>query len=405
MTDLYDLLNRALDSQPDTPEARLAVYNHIRGLYERRRQEIDPASPEAEVLEERDRLIREQASLETVIARIEAERTGALVPSEEVLSFDRFAADETSSPDGDGVAYPTTGQAAADSSRGRPRVAARREPRTGSSVRRIVAIVAIAAVLGGIGSVAWWLRANDVPAPVEDNQPVAEAPADGDAKISDRVSGAPPDNEPAQSADAAMAAAQPAQPSQSASTDGTENAGQGAGEVLAQRAFLFEVNDQNPEQPNISSGEVVWRLEGKGSPSAVLYADIALPEAGFSFSLVIRPNNDASLPASHTIEVTFINAADKPDRVVQDMAVPQLRIDKEPRGVPLAGLTIPVADNIFLVGLSNLPSDVNRNYNLMRERDWVDLPVRFANGSIGTVTFAKGSAGRQVIAEAVESWR
>ncbi|MGV6872310.1 hypothetical protein ACUSIJ_06395 [Pseudochelatococcus sp. B33] len=401
MTNLYDLLNRAIDSQPDTPEARLAVYNHIRSLYERRREAIDPTLPEAEVLEEQARLMREQASLETVIARIEAERSGAPLPSGELLSFDRFAADETPASEADDGAQAAAAQAAAtDAGRGRPRVAARREPREGASSRRGIAIAVIALVLAGIGGAAWWLRADAPPPAEEESVVVAEAQTEDDSKITDRVNGAPPDDEPAQQGDVTPAAEPAAQPLQQT----TSGAG-GQAEVIAQRAFLFELDDQNPEQPNITSGQVVWRLEGKGSRSAVLYTDVTLPEAGLSFSLVIRPNDDASLPASHTIEVTFINAADKPERVVRDMAIPQLRIDKEPRGVALVGLTIPVADNIFLVGLSNLPSDVDRNYNLLRERDWVDLPVRFADGGIGTITFAKGSVGRQIITDAIDSWR
>lgn len=405
MTDLYELLNRAIDSQPDTPEARLAVYNHIRGLYERRRQEIDPALPENEIQEEQTRLLRDQTALETVIARIEAERSGAPPPGEEMLSFDRFATDEPPAPEGGeaqgAAAAPVGVSTAGEAGRGRPRVAARREPRSGSSSRRGIAIAVVALVLAGIGGVAWWLRP-DAPAPsAEDTVAAADSqPETGNNKIIDRVGGAPPDNEPAEPVQAEADARPDGQPPQQAAATGA-----GAPEIIAQRAFLFELNDENPEQPNISAGEVVWRLEGKGSRSAALYTDISLPEAGLSFSLVIRPNDDASLPASHTIEVTFVNAADRQDRAVRDMAIPQMRIDKEPRGVPLAGLTIPVADNMFLVGLSNLPSDIERNYNLMRERDWVDLPVRFANGGVGTITFAKGSVGRQVISDAIDSWR
>ncbi len=409
MTDLYELLNRAIDSQPDTPEARLAVYNHIRSLYERRRQEIDSGLPEAETREEIERLRREHASLETVIARIEAERTGAPVPSEDLLSFDRFAADETVGAAGaangtDEVDTAAAQAAGADAGRGRPRVAARREPRAGASSRRGATIAAIAIVLAGIGFAAWWLRAGSPPDADEANPAFtgAQVENDNNNKIADRVGGGADETAPQQQAQAAPAP-QPAQPAPQPGAAAAPMDSQP--EIVAQRAFLFELDDKNPDQPKISSGQVVWRLEGKGSRSAVLYTDIAVPDVGLSFSLVIRPNDDASLPASHTIEVTFVNAADKPERAVRDMAVPQLRVDKEPRGVPLAGLTIPVADNIFLVGLSNAPSDIERNYNLLRERDWVDLPVRFADGGIGTVTFAKGSIGRQVIADAIDSWR
>lgn len=403
MTDLYDLLNRAIDSQPDTPEARLAVYNHIRGLYTRRRQEIDPALPPAEAQEEHARLVREQAALETVIARIEAERTGVSPSSEELLSFDRFAASEAPpAPETEDEQQPVLAQPG-DGGRGRPRVAARRQPREGSASRRAIALAAIAVVLAGIGVVAWWLRA-DVPDPETiGSEVVAEAPQESTAKITDRVDGSAPEDTPAQ---------QPVElaPSNGSSTNTAQQASPASGTsddagMLAQRAFLFELDEQNPEQPKIGSGQVVWRLEGEGSPDAVLHADVTLPEAGLSFTVAIRPNSDETLPASHTIDVNFTNAADRPDRVVRDLAIPQLRIDREPRGVPLSGLPIPVADNIFLIGLSSLPADVERNYALLRERDWVDLPVRFTNGNLGTVTFAKGSAGRQAISDAIDSWR
>lgn len=390
MTDIYALLNRAIDSQPDnSPETRQAVYNHIRSLYERQRQGIDPTLPPEEIQAEKARLVREQASLETIIARIEAERSAIPGASDDVLAFDRY-----SSWDDKDEGAPERNEITAaglDAARERPRIAARRELHERSSLRKGSVIAVIALVLLGIGGVAWWLR-HDTSSRLEANSAATDATDAESGKIADRVGGAPPDDLPA--------GIQPAQPVQQSGVSPAS----APSEMLAQRAFLLELNEDKPEQPTVSSGQVLWRLEGKGSRTAVLYADISLPEAGLSFSLAMRPNDDASLPASHTIEIDFDNDVTAPTRVVRDIAMPQLRTDKEPRGVPLVGLTIPVADNTFLIGLSNVASDMTRNYGLLKERDWVDIPVRFANGVVGTITFAKGSAGKQVITEALESW-
>lgn len=391
MTDLYALLTRAIESQPDnSAETRHAVYNHIRGLYDRQRQEIDSTLSQEEIQAERARLVREQASLETVIARIEAERSGVPVASEDVLAFDRYATSKE--PQEDTARIEFVAVAGGDTGRERPRIAARRELRERPSLRRSGAFVVIALVLAGIGGAAWWLRNDDTPA-----QTQADAGATvtaGSDKIVDRVNGVPPDDLTSQ-AQVPQSAQQPAPAIPAAA---------GQSDHLAQRAFLFEMSANN-NQPKITAGQVVWRLEGQGNRNAVLQADVSLEEAGLKFTLVMRPNEDTALPASHTMEITFINDANSPDRAVRDIAVPQLRADKEPRGVPLIGLPIPVADNIFLVGLSNLPADVSRNYSLLRERDWMDVPVRFANGETGTITFAKGSVGQQIITDALDSWQ
>ncbi|MGI6246133.1 MAG: hypothetical protein ACOYJQ_10230 [Pseudochelatococcus sp.] len=403
MTDLYALLTRAINSQPErTPEARLAVYNHVRGLYERQRREIDPNLPEAEVQAEQTRLLREQAALETVIARIEAELAEAPPATGEVLSFDRFA-----EPDGEGDAVNGVAGQAGDQTRKRPRVAARRERRETPTLRRGGAIAAVALVLAGIGGVAWWLRNDALPPDGEAQEIVgaaetedAQTEGEGNGKIVDRVSGEPPDATPADPP--APVEAPPAQPGAPARPAADASA---ATEIVAQRAFLFELDDENAAQPKISAGQVLWRLEGRGSRNASLYADVVIAEVGLSFSMLMRRNEDASLPASHTIEIIFVNDPASPDRAVRDVAVPQLRVDKEPRGMPLSGLPIPVADNVFLIGLSNLAADVARNNELLRQRDWVDLPLRFATGKMGTITFAKGSVGQQAITDALDSWR
>jgi len=123
-----------------------------------------------------------------------------------------------------------------------------------------------------------------------------------------------------------------------------------------------------------------------------------------SLSVMMRNNTDASLPASHTFRLTFSQKTDDPDHVVRDAGVILMKDDVTDRGMPLSGLPVPVKDNIFLIGLSSLPADVERNTQLLLRKGWVDVPVRFANGRRAILSFEKGASGDQVLNEAFRVW-
>jgi hypothetical protein len=83
----------------------------------------------------------------------------------------------------------------------------------------------------------------------------------------------------------------------------------------------------------------------------------------------------------------------------------QLKNEEGARGTPLSGVQIPVMDNVFLMGLSNLKSDVERNTELLTRRNWIDLPIRYASGQRAIVSFEKGISGDQIMAQAFASWQ
>ena len=66
---------------------------------------------------------------------------------------------------------------------------------------------------------------------------------------------------------------------------------------------------------------------------------------------------------------------------------------------------MPVRENLFLIGLSNLSSDVERNTELLVRRNWIDLPVRMASGQRAILSFEKGASGDQVLTRAFGQWR
>ena len=134
-------------------------------------------------------------------------------------------------------------------------------------------------------------------------------------------------------------------------------------------------------------------------------ASVDVQGAGLSLALVLRRNMDPTLPASHTIELTFTTASADTTRVVRDIGLLQLKNEEAVRGTPLAGLPVPVKDNVFLIGLSNLQGDTERNVDLLRTRNWIDLPIRFASGQRAILSFEKGISGEQVVNDAFNQWR
>jgi hypothetical protein len=128
-----------------------------------------------------------------------------------------------------------------------------------------------------------------------------------------------------------------------------------------------------------------------------------VPAAGLAVAMSIRRNTDSTLPASHIVELTF-TTSDDPNRMVRDVGLLQFKAEEAVRGTPLAGLPVPVKDNVFLIGLSNLPGDMERNRELMLRRNWIDLPIRFASGQRAILSFEKGVSGDQVINDAFRQW-
>jgi hypothetical protein len=178
---------------------------------------------------------------------------------------------------------------------------------------------------------------------------------------------------------------------------------------VAQRAMLYEENPADPQQPKVTPARVIWRLDninaGQGQPlETVVRATVEVPEAKMSLNLLLRRNQDQTLPASHTVELAFTTPPGDPSRAVRDVGLLQFKNEETVRGTPLAGLPVPVKENLFLIGLSNLASDVERNTELMRNRNWIDLPIRFTSGQRAILSFEKGVVGEQVLNEAFRHW-
>lgn len=263
--------------------------------------------------------------------------------------------------------------------------------------------VVLTCVIGAIAVAAYLLR--DRPTELQATGPSSAEtqPEAGDAKFADRVGGEP-------------APAERAAPSETrAPAQGTA---QGSAPVpaqpdlaVAQRATLLEEGAGGPDaQPVTTQGRVLWRLESvsgeQGQPlQTAIVATITIPDA-LTLTLTIQRNLDATLPASHTVSLAFSPMGpEAAKRTVQDVGLLQAKDEEGARGSPLSGLPVRVRENLFLIGLSSLRNDVDRNTDLLLHRNWFDLGLRYANGQRAVVTFEKGNTGAQVMQRAFEQWR
>jgi hypothetical protein len=190
----------------------------------------------------------------------------------------------------------------------------------------------------------------------------------------------------------------------------TDRVGQPGSQQIAPVAQRVVLYDEDPSAPQGKQyvGSVIWRTEPvkvpAGQPPDIgVRADIDIPERKIKMSLSIRRNTDASLPASHTAELTFVLPPDFGTTIANVPGV-LMKSNEQARGTPLAGLAVKVTDGFFLVGLSNVEADKQRNLQLLKERSWFDIPLVYANQRRSIIAIEKGAPGERAFNEAFTAW-
>ncbi len=282
----------------------------------------------------------------------------------------------------DGPRFETRGRSARRDDGGRAAV----RPVRVVSYGKIVKIVALALAVAGLAGLAYWQRAS-IAGIYESFRGVSspsprEAATNGKPKIADRVG-----NEKA-----------PA---------GASPSGQ-AGPAVAQRVVLYEEESNNPQGKRYV-GSALWRVEnvspGAGQPPQLtVRADVEIPERRMTMTFSIRRNTDQTLPASHTIEITFNIPADFPGGGIGNVPGVLMKQAEQTRGVPLAGLAVKVTTGFFLIGLSAVEADVQRNVLLLKERAWFDIPLVYSNNQRAILAIEKGTPGDRAFDEAFAAW-
>jgi hypothetical protein len=177
---------------------------------------------------------------------------------------------------------------------------------------------------------------------------------------------------------------------------------------VAQRVVLY---DEDPSDPKGKQyvGSVIWRTEqikasGNQKADIAVRAEIEIPDRKFKMTMSFRRNTDTSLPASHTAELTFLLPQDFAGGGVGNVPGILMKSNEQARGTPLAGLAVKVTDGFFLVGLSNVDADRQRNLQLLKERSWFDVPLVYVNQRRAIIAIEKGGPGERAFNDAFAAW-
>lgn len=181
-----------------------------------------------------------------------------------------------------------------------------------------------------------------------------------------------------------------------------------SGAAVAQRVVLYEEDPPNPEVKRYA-GSAIWRTEmvspgGGRSPEMAIRADIEIPERGITMTWTLRRNTDASLPASHTVEIMFKLPKDFNAGGIANVPGMLMKQGEEARGIPIAGMAVKVTNGYFLIGLSAVEADKDRNIQLLKDRPWFDIMLVYNNNRRAILAIEKGAPGEAVFQQAFAAW-
>ncbi len=191
-----------------------------------------------------------------------------------------------------------------------------------------------------------------------------------------------------------------------ATTPDTGNAS--SGPVIAQKGFLYEEGSARGKN-TVDVGSVVWSVvqeaPGEGLPlEPAIRAKVEIGSRGLILLVTIKRNADAALPASHLIELVFSVPDDFVGGTIDKVQRFVFKESEEARGEALVGVPATIADGIFLIALNNLPQAVERNTQLMKGREWIDIPLGYRTGRRALITLEKGIPGDRVFNEVFAAW-
>ncbi len=286
-----------------------------------------------------------------------------------------------------------------------------------SRLPTILLLVLIVAMIGGLAALAWSQRAEiskiltafdntsgttsptaAAPPPPTDN---ASAPGkNGDRLLGGNGVATTPGVRVVGEGDNSGAAATnaPAQPQPSADTGGA---------LVAQKAVLYEEPLDAAKAANgvvQVNAAVTWSYDPSGANGPAVIANLDVPERGLQIKMTFHKNTDKTLPASHLIEVVTHASADFPGKGISNIPRLVLKPAEDARGQPLIAASAKVSDGYFWIALSALDADVQSNLALLKDREWIDLPLVYQTGQRAILTFEKGTTGDRAFASALAAW-
>ncbi|PYG61074.1 hypothetical protein [Rhizobium sp. UGM030330-04] len=227
------------------------------------------------------------------------------------------------------------------------------------------------------------------PAPGANGQPVT---AEGQSVYEQNVAPPPAGEAPANNA---------------ATPAGTPPAQQPAAAATGDRMFLYE-EVLGQTVPTAIQGSVSWSLQqendAEGKPSPTVQGQITVPGRGLSALITFKRNTDPSLPASHLIEIVFSVSPGFEGGAIDSVQRIAMKSTEQDRGNALIAVPAKITDDFHMIALNDFPDAMKTNLELLKSRNWIDIPVSYRNGRRALLTLQKGNDGIAAFDKALSEW-
>lgn len=179
--------------------------------------------------------------------------------------------------------------------------------------------------------------------------------------------------------------------------------------AVGQKAIFYEERT-NVAQGSAEPGSIVWSLVqespgGDAPPEPAIRAEATIPGKNVQLRMTIRRNTDETLPASHIIELIFLTPDGFEGGGIDNILRVAMKSSEQDAGSPLIGIPAKIADGFFLVALNDTKADEQANLTLLRNQDWIDIPIVYKSGRRALFTMEKGIPGEKVFDEALKAWQ
>ena len=178
---------------------------------------------------------------------------------------------------------------------------------------------------------------------------------------------------------------------------------------VGQRAVFYE-EKTTAAQGSAEEGSTVWSVVqespgGDRPPEPAIRAEVRVPGRDMQLRMTIRRNADASLPASHIVEMIFLTSGTFEGGGIQSVLRMSMKGSEAAPGNPLIGIPAKIADGYFLFALSNNNAEQQANLQLLLRQSWIDVPISYNSGRRALVTMEKGVPGDKVFQQVIQGWQ
>lgn len=177
--------------------------------------------------------------------------------------------------------------------------------------------------------------------------------------------------------------------------------------LAGEKMFLYEERI-GQTAPTAIEGAVSWSLQrepgANGRPEPVIQGRINIPGRGLTALVTVKRNGDPSLPASHLVEIVFAVPPDFEGGAIDSVQRIAMKQTEQDRGNALIAVPAKITDDFHMIALNDFPDARTTNLELLRSRNWIDIPVAYRNGRRALFTLQKGPEGERIFAEAIREW-